>query len=102
MAATPESSREALVAFLDGWIQNRTPQDFAEGSPAIIVQDDDLNRGARLLDYQIEGECRARGTGYSYSVKLTLLDTNGSQSPRKIKVAYTAVSEPKFAITRED
>jgi hypothetical protein len=96
MAATPESSRAVLASALDGWKQGKTSQDLSTQSPSLVFQDDDFTRGTKLLDYGIEGEGQARGTGYSYVVTLTLQD-----KPKK-KVAYTAVSEPKHAVTRED
>ena len=50
MAATPESSRAALVAALDGWKSGKSFQDLLNQSPSIILQDDDLNRGTKLAD----------------------------------------------------
>src|SRR5262245_51953607 len=102
MAATPESSRAVLVAALDGWKQGCTYQQMADGSPPLYVRDDDLNRVAKLLDYQIEGEGQPRGTGYSYIVTLTLQDPSGTKAPNKKKVAYNAVSEPSRGVFRED
>jgi hypothetical protein len=97
MAATPESSRAALVAALDGWKAGKSSKDLQDQSPSIIFQDDDLNRGTQLVDYKIEGEGQPRGTGYSYVVTLTFA---GKDKPKK--VYYSAVTEPKLAVTRED
>ncbi len=97
MAATPESSRAALVAALDGWKAGKSFKDLQNQSPSIIFQDDDLNRGTKLVDYKIESEGQARGTGYSYVVTLTLA---GTERPKK--VAYTAVTEPRLAVSRDD
>jgi hypothetical protein len=101
MAATPESSRTALVATLDGWKAGKTFKELTEASPPVQFLDDDLNRGTKLLDYKIEGEPRQNGTGYSYVVALTLQDSTGAKRAPK-KVAYTVVTEPKHAVTRED
>ncbi len=101
-AGTPESCRAALVAALDGWKQCRTYQEMARESPPLLLRDDDLNRGAKLLDYQIQGDGQARGTGYSYVVTLTLQDRGGAKAPTTKKVAYNAVSEPARGIFRED
>jgi hypothetical protein len=100
MAGTPESSRAALVAALDGWKAGKSFQDLSSQPEPVTFVDDDLNRGTKLLDYKIEGEGTVRGTGYSYVVVLTLQDKDGKG--RTKKVAYTAVSEPKHAVTRED
>jgi hypothetical protein len=102
MAGTPESCRAALVAALDGWKQGRTYQELADWCPPLLVRDDDLNRGAKLLDYQIEGDGQARGTGYSFVVCLMLQDRTGARSPTKKRVVYNAVSEPSRGIFRED
>lgn len=102
MAATPESSRAALASGLDGWKQGRTFQEMADRTPPLYFRDDDLNRKSRLLDYQIEGDGRPLGTGYSYVVGLTLQDKDGTRPPAKKRVAYTVVTEPKTAISRED
>jgi hypothetical protein len=102
MAGTPAACRAALVAALDGWKQGRTYQKMADESPPVLLRDDDLNRGAKLLDYRIEGDGQARGTGYSYVVTLTLQDRGGAKTPARKKVAYNAVSEPARGIFRED
>ena len=101
MAGTPASCRAALVAALDGWKQGRTYQEMAGGCPPLLVRDDDLNAGAKLLHYQIETDGQARGTGYSYVVCLVLHD-RGARSPAKKRVIYNAVSEPCCGIFRED
>jgi hypothetical protein len=101
MAGTPESSRSALVVALDGWKGGGTYQSLSDRSPPLHFVDDDLNRGTKLLDYRIEGEGRPLGTGYSYVVTLTLRDKDAGKTRTK-KVAYTAVTEPKHAVTRED
>jgi hypothetical protein len=102
MAATPESSRAALTTALDGWKAGRTYEDLSSQVPPVFLLDDDLKRGTKLLDYQVEGDGQARGTGYSYVVTLTLQDKDGAKPPAKKKVAYTAVTEPRTAVTRED
>ncbi len=101
MAATPESSRTALTAALDGWAAGKTFQELTAASPPVQFLDDDLNRGTKLLSYKIEGDPRESGTGYSYVVTLTMQDKSGTTRPPK-KVAYAVVTEPKFAVTRED
>jgi hypothetical protein len=102
MAGTPETTRATLVVALEGWKAGKTYQDLSNQAPALYVVDDDLNRGTRLLDYQIEGEGKVLGTGYSYVVTLIVQDRDGARAPSKRKVAYTVVTEPKLAVTRED
>lgn len=100
MAATPESSRAALVTALDAWKAGKTPQDLLAGSPPLLFVDDDINR-SKLADYKIEGDGAPKGTGYSYVVALTLQDKDAGKTRPK-KVAYTVVTEPKLAVTKED
>jgi hypothetical protein len=101
MAGTPESTREVLVAALDGWKAGKSFRELQNGSPPVVFVDDDLNAGVKLLDYQIEGEPGVFGTGYSYVVTLTV-EPRGGRGPTKKKVAYTAVSEPNRAVSREE
>lgn len=102
MAATPESSRAALVTALDGWKAGKTVQDLAAGSPPLLFIDDDINRtGTKLVEYKIEGNGQPCGTGYSYVVVLTLQDKDSGKTRDK-RAAYTAVTEPKHAVTKED
>src|SRR5262245_21637970 len=97
MAATPESSRQALAAALDGWRAGKTFQELNDGSPPVQFIDDDLNRGAKLVEYKVEGEGQARGTGYSYVVILKVQGKDGSTTRDK-KVAYAVTTDPKRAV----
>lgn len=100
MAATPDSSRSALVSALDGWKAGKSPKELLDGSPSLIFMDDEASAGSKLLDYKIEKDGEVRGTGYSYVVTLSLQDKEGHSRTRK--VAYTAVSSPQLAVTKED
>lgn len=102
MAGTPESTRAALTAALDGWKGGQNHQEMAGRSPPLYLLDDDLNSGAKLLDYLIEGDAQPAGIGYSYVVTLTLQNKEGTKAPAKKKVAYTAVTEPQQTVARED
>jgi hypothetical protein len=101
MAATPESAQTALVACLDAWKQGKTREEMETMSPSLYFGDDDLNRGAKLLDYSIAGEGKPAGTGYSYIVNARIQDKAGTKQRDK-KIAYRVVTEPKCAVTRED
>jgi hypothetical protein len=101
MAATPDSSRAALVAALDGWKAGKTPEQLAELSPSVTLIDDDFLGGRKLLDYKIEGDGQARGTGYSYVVTVTLEGKDGGKNTTR-KIPYNAVTEPKHVVSRED
>lgn len=100
MAATPESARAALAAALDGWKAGKSSQDLGSGTPPLLFVDDEINRGTKLTEYRVEGDGTPRGTGFSFVVTLTLQTKDGKA--RTKKVAYTAVTEPKHAVTIED
>jgi hypothetical protein len=102
MAATPESSQQALVAALEGWKQGDGFQELSDRTPSVSVVDDDLYCGLNLLDFRIESEGEPRGIGYTYVVSITVQDKNGAKSPVRKRVAYTVVTEPKHAIIREE
>lgn len=101
MAATPESARAALVDALDGWKAGKTAQELAALSPPVTLIDDDFHGSRKLLDYKIESDGQARGTGYSYIVTLTLQSKDGGKNTTR-KIPYNAVSEPKRVVSRED
>jgi hypothetical protein len=100
MAATPESSREALTAALDGWKAGKKPADLLAGSPPLTFVDDDVNTPATLTDYKIEGDGKPLGTGYNYAVTLTLQDKDGKTRTKKVK--YTVATTPNRAVIKDD
>ena len=100
MAATPESSREALTAALDGWKAGKKPADLLAGSPPLTFVDDDINTESRLLDHKLEGEGKPLGTGYTYTVSLTLQDKDGKTRTKKAR--YTVATTPNRAVIKDD
>ena len=100
MAATPESSREALIAALDGWKAGKKPADLIAASPPLTFVDDDVNTDATLTDYKIEGDGKPRGTGYAYTVSLTLQSKDGKT--RNKKATYTVATNPNRAVIKDD
>lgn len=99
LATTPEASRAALVEGLDGWKAGETDKGMAARTPPLYFVDDDLTRGAKLIDYKIEGEPKEVGTGLRYTVTLTL-DNKGKQVTRK--AGFRVVTDPNRAVTREE
>lgn len=99
MATTPEASREALTAALDGWKAGETREALAGRSPPVHLGDDDFTRGYKLQTYKVEGEPKVVGTGLSYVVTLSML---AKDQPATRKVAYRVVTTPQWAVTRED
>jgi hypothetical protein len=99
MAATPESSREALTAALDGWKAGKKPADLLAANPPLTFVDDDINTPSKLLDYKVEGEGRPLGTGFNYTVSLTL-ERDGATRTKKAK--YTVATTPNRAVIKDD
>lgn len=100
LATTPEASRAALTAALDGWQAGEPKEAFARRSPPLTLGDADFLRGAKLVGYKIEGPPKEAGTGLSYVVTLTVQD--GAKPPAARKVAYRVVTTPGQSVTRED
>jgi hypothetical protein len=100
MATTPEASRATLTAALDAWKAGASQADLSRRSPPVYFVDDDLERGRKLVDYQIEGEPRPVGTGLSYVVTLTVQD--GTKAPVIRRLAYRVVTKPNQSVSREE
>lgn len=99
MATTPDAARAALTTALDGWKAGETREGLAARTPPVRLADADFARGAKLVDYKVEGDGKVVGTGMSYLVTLTV-QTKDSAATRK--VAYRVVTTPHTAVTRED
>ncbi|MBL8865302.1 MAG: hypothetical protein JNK93_07035 [Planctomycetia bacterium] len=97
MATTAEKSRPALDAALGGWKAGKTEAELKGQSPPVYLIDADFKRGAKLVDYKVEGDGKPHGTGFRYDVSLTIDGGKGAK-----KVAYRVVTEPNTAISRED
>jgi hypothetical protein len=100
MAATPESSRETLAAALDGWKAGKKPADLLAASPPLTFVDDDVNGDWQLAEYKVEGDGKPRGTGYAYTVSLTLQSKDGKT--RTKKATYTVATTPNRAVIKDD
>ena len=100
LASTPEKSRELLVSAFDDWKAGATPGSMTAKSPPVYLNDDGFAKGAKLIDYKIEGEPKTVGTGFSYVVTLTIQD--GAKPPSAKKLAYRVVTRPNNSISKED
>ena len=100
MAATPESAHAAVVRAFEAWKAGKRPTDLIAESPPLAFLDDDVNTGAKLLDYTIEGDAKPRGTGYSYTVSYTMQAADGKT--RTKKASYNVATTPNIAVTKED
>lgn len=93
-----ERARDALKTTLDGWKKGDTPAALKEGSPSITVQDLDWMAGARLVDYQVDGEGKAVEANLYVPVKLTLRTKDGKEV--KKNVSYVVGTSPILTVFR--
>src|SRR5437870_5560162 len=60
-AADPDTGEKALLTALDAWKSGKSQQDIANGSPSIIMNEDDWRTGKRLLEFKVvEGSMDGR------------------------------------------
>jgi hypothetical protein len=96
-AVNTSKARDALVTALDHWKQGDAPRSIS----SMTIQDFDWERGAKLLDYQVQGEGEARDANLSIKVKLTLAgDKPGSRQVEKT-VSYLVGTSPSVTVFRD-
>ena len=98
-AAPVDATRahEALKTALDGWKKGDSPSALQDGS-SITVQDVDWLAGARLVDYQVDGESKAVEANLYVPVKLTLRTTKGKEVRKKVN--YVVGTSPIVTVFR--
>jgi hypothetical protein len=99
--ATPvdtSRAREALKLALDGWKKGDSPSSLQLGTPPVTVQDTDWMTGARLVDYQVDGDGRPIEANLHVPVTLTLRTAQGKQV--KKKVTYVVGTSPILTVFR--
>lgn len=93
-----DRARDALKTTLDGWKKGDSPAALKDGSPSITVQDLDWLAGARLVDYQVDGEGKAVEANLYVPVKLTLRTKDGKEV--KKNVSYVVGTSPIVTVFR--
>lgn len=93
-----DRAREALKTTLDGWKKGDKPETLKEGTPSITVQDMDWMGGARLVDYQVDGDGKAVEANLFVPVKLTLRTKDGKEL--KKNVSYVVGTSPIVTVFR--
>lgn len=95
----PEIARHTLTQALDQWKAGENPESLRKRQPEIVVQDFDWLRGAKLTDYELQGDGEARDANLAIKVKLTLVDANGKESTKV--VAYLVGTSPVLTVFRD-
>lgn len=92
-------AHEALKTALDGWKKGASPSALQSGTPSITVQDIDWLAGARLVDYQVDGQGRPVEANLYVPVKLTLRTAQGKEVTRKVN--YVVGTSPILTVFRD-
>jgi hypothetical protein len=95
-----EQGTSLVEQSLRAWQDKKKPEDLKGGTPSISFFDDDWNRQATLLDYEIlelfveptDGKARV-------GVLLKIRQANGRES--QVRCAYQVVVEPEIVIARD-
>ena len=91
-------ARGAVKTALEGWKKGDPPAALKNASPAITVQDMDWQAGAKLVDYQVDGDGKDFGPNLHVPVKLTLRTPQGKQI--KKSVSYVVGTSPYVTVFR--
>lgn len=95
----PNVAKETLITALTAWKNGDSPPLLQEKSPAIVVQDMDWTAGAKLQDFQLQGDGKSVGANLSIEVELTLVDAAGASTQQK--VWYLVGTDPALTVFRD-
>lgn len=95
--ATPEKARETLRQGLEAWKNGKSAKDIQSGD-AIVFADSDLEKGMKLLAYEVQGDGESDGFDWQCRVKLSLQDAKGAKS--EVRAVYNVNTSPKLVIVR--
>ena len=98
--ADADSSRRVLTTALDAWKQGAPASSLTAQSPPIRVLDGDWERGARLIEYQIQSEGQPLGLNRQCAVALTLKDPKGREIRKTVTYVVSAGDSP--VVARQD
>src|SRR5262245_37238320 len=80
----PPRAREALKTALDHWKSGQSPRSLESSPTPMTIQDFDWAAGAKLVDYQIIDDGKARDANLSVKVKL-VLDGLGKKAGKPVE-----------------
>jgi hypothetical protein len=90
--------RDSVVAALETWKKADRSDTLKSRSPAIEFHDDDWQRGARLIGYELTKTYRDTDGAARCVVTLSILSRGKSKT---IKVTYQANTSTKIVIARD-
>jgi hypothetical protein len=92
------ATRSVQVA-LDAWKRGEMADNLKGQSTPIEFYDDDWQKGAKLIDYQIDQTYRE--TDGSPRCAVTLTVQHGDRASAAVKVTYQVNTKPKIVIARD-
>jgi|JI9StandDraft_1071089.scaffolds.fasta_scaffold05823_2 hypothetical protein len=101
-APRPSNSQTALQSLekmLETWKTGGTAADLKTGQPSVIAVDDDWERKATLIAYQVQPNPFDDGVNLHYTVQLTLKNAKGKEV--KKEQVYIVGTNPVITIFRK-
>lgn len=95
----PETARQTLIQVLDHWQAGETPESLRDLTPEIVVQDFDWAGGAKLTEYEIDGDGEARDANLYVTVRLSLVASDGRESTKVVR--YVVGTAPVLTVFRD-
>lgn len=97
----PSRAREALKTALDEWKGGKSPRSLSSSATPMTVQDFDWESGAKLVDYQIQGDGEPVDANLRIKVKLNLSGVKGKAKNGEKTVTYLVGTSPSVTVFRD-
>jgi len=94
----PALGKQTLQNALEAWKKGESVDSYKQSTPNVTVADRQWKDGAKLLDYEFDGDSVPDGFDVQFKVKLTVQDASGK--PSKKKAVYNVSTTPAFVIVR--
>lgn len=95
----PDVAEKTLRTTLEAWKNGQAADSLQKGTPPIVVQDLDWVGGSKLVNFEILPGGKPVDANLYAQVKLTLLDSKGSESERT--VTYVVGTSPVLTVFRD-
>src|SRR5262249_8225722 len=97
-AADADAGEKALLIALEAWKGGKSQQEVENGSPSIIMNEDDWRLGKRLLEFKVvEGSMDGRQVKRKVQIKLQ--DKDGTTTEKN--ATYIIDTTPRIVIVRD-
>ena len=96
----PTLGKQTLQSALEAWKKGETADGYKQSAPKVTVVDKQWKDGAKLLDYEFDGDSVPDGFDVQFKVKLTVQDASGK--PSKKKAVYNVSTTPALVIVRAE